>query len=51
MRYDVTYVAGNDEQTARVEAISTEHPEDQGSFELLAVVRVPPDEPAFATET
>ncbi len=43
MRYDVTYVAGNDEQTVRVEAaeapaavekISTEHP----------------DEPVFATE-
>ena len=55
MRYDVTYLADGGEETAHVEAadaptaaetVSSEHAEDDGFFELLAVVRVPVSDPA-----
>ena len=50
MRYDVTYLADGGEETAHVEAadattaadaVSSEHAEDDGYFELLAAVWVP----------
>jgi len=58
MRYDVTYWAGHGEETAHVEAadaptaaerVSSEHADDDGFFELLAVVRVPIGDPTAAS--